>query len=189
MKNQLFFLQQSIIQLRTQVRELNINQFKGTIHVILSVMSGRFTTVPFKPFSDQGWCRYIFFSSIIIENLREQCVPSLPSSLQHVEQCTLKFVGIQFSARQIQIFSDLKGTVGIWTSHCLNGEGHLKYRLQYLYVCTHLYLILIYNYQEHVNSMVPGSASGVVSVPGGMNPETARIKTDLGKCVFSWFRI
>ena len=37
--------------------------------------------------------------------------------------------------------------------------------------------------------MVPGSASGVVSVPGGMNPETARIKTDLGKCVFSWFRI
>ena len=47
---------------------------------------------------------------------------------------------------------------------------------------------LIPNYQEHVNSMVPGSASGVVSVPGGMNPEIARIKTDLGKCVFSLFK-
>jgi len=48
--------------------------------------------------------------------------------------------------------------------------------------------ILIPNYQEHVNSMVPGSASGVVSVPGGMNPEIARIKTDLGKRVFSLFK-
>jgi len=36
--------------------------------------------------------------------------------------------------------------------------------------------------------MVPGSASGVVSVPGGMNPEIARIKTDLGKRVFSLFK-